>query len=169
MRILSLFLIAVPLAEIIAFGLAVQWLGFWTALMLVVMTSVLGFLILRHQGFGMAAQMARMARTGMPPDQGIGSSVLTMVAGALLLVPGFITDIIGLALLVPFIRRAVAGSPVVRTRFRSAGTTTYEETYSYNAPPGRGETVVDLDEEEFRRESKGGSEDSNDRQRLGPR
>lgn len=167
MRILFLFLIAVPLAEIIAFGLVVQWLGFWLALLLVVTTSALGFLILRHHGFGLAAKMARMARTGVAPEAGIGGDAVTMLSGFLLLLPGFLSDILGLLLLLPFVRRMLAGSPIIRTRFSTGSGTTYSESYSYGMDSGG--SVVDLDEDEFRRN---GGQRAGDRQypdRIGPR
>ena len=163
MRILSLLLIAYPLAEIIAFGLVVQWLGFWTALLLVLATSVLGVLIIRHFGFGMAAKMARMARTGIAPDAGMGKDVATIAAGFLLMIPGFITDVLGLLLLIPFVRKAVAGSQAVKTRVYSASTSTYRETYRYGPRGGNG-SVVDLDEGEFSRNAS----NRDDGRQIGP-
>lgn len=167
MRILFLFLIAVPLAEIIAFGLVVQWLGFWLALLLVVATSAMGFLILRHHGFGLAAKMARMARTGIAPESGIGGDAMTMLSGFLLLLPGFLSDILGLLLLLPFVRRLIGGTPIMRTRFHTGGGTTYSESYDFGT--GRGGSVVDLDEDEFRRDEAARSADRKDNGRIGPR
>lgn len=167
MRILSLFMILVPLAEIIAFGLVVEWLGFWMALLLVVATSLVGLLIVRHHGFGMAAKMARMARTGTPPEGELGRDAMAMVSGLLLLLPGFITDVLGLLLLVPAFRKLIAGSPIVRTRFSTASGTSYTETYRYGQ---RAEgSVVDLDTDEFRRDGTSVRDDDDRTGRIGPR
>lgn len=167
MRILSLFMILLPLAEIIVFGVVVEWLGFWIALLLLLATSFTGLLIVRHQGFGMAAKMARMARTGTPPESELGRDAMTIVSGLLLLLPGFITDVFGLLLLIPPFRKLIAGSPIVRTRFSSASGTSYTETYRYGPRPEG--SVVDLDADEFRRDA-GSVQDDDDRaNRIAPR
>ncbi len=165
MRILFLLFIVVPLLEIVTFGLVVGWLGFWIAFLLMVLTSAAGFLMVRHEGFGMAAKMARMARTGMPPESGLGKNAMTMVSGLLLLLPGFLTDLVGLLLLIPFLRRAIAGTPVMRTRFHSSSTT-YSETYSYGSGTV---SVVDLAEGEFSRDGTSPPENRKGPGEIGPR
>lgn len=164
MRVLSLFLILIPLCEIIAFGLVVEWLGFWIALLLVLLTSFSGLLIVRQQGFGMAAKIARMARTGTPPESGLGKDAMTILSGLLLLLPGFLTDALGLLLLIPAVRRWIAGRSMVKTRFSNTSGTVYRESYRYG--PRDEETVVDLDAEEFHRD---GDPSDRARDRIGPR
>lgn len=152
MRILPMpvLLLLAPLAEIISFGLVVEWIGFWRALALVAFTCVIGLLIVRHQGFGLIAKVSAMARQGQAPARGVGSDLLIMVAGLLLLIPGFLTDLVGLLLLIPFVRNRISMSPSVKTRVYTAGT--YTETYEFRDPTApHKEPVLDLDQEEYRR------------------
>lgn len=108
------------LAEIAAFVLMGQWLGVWATLGLVVVSGLAGMALLR-QGGGRALRAARLAAGVLPTAGGarIGPSPLgrrdlgaalaegglRVVAGLLLLLPGFLSDVAALALLVPPIRR----------------------------------------------------------------
>lgn len=147
---LPVLLLLAPLAEIVSFGLVVEWIGFWRALALVAFTSLIGLLIVRHQGFGLIAKVSAMARQGQAPAKGVGSDLMIMVGGLLLLLPGFLTDFIGLLLLIPFVRNRISMAPSVKTRVYTTGT--YTETYEFRDPVRpRDETVVDLDHEDYRR------------------
>lgn len=149
---IPLVLLALPLAEIVAFGLVVEWLGFWSALALVFATSALGLLIVRQQGFGLMSKVSEIARSGIAPAGGVGGNVITMLAGLLLLIPGFITDVIGILLLLPFVRRMFFGSSApFKAQVFSNGT--YTETYSFKdtREARSGDDIVDLDREDFTR------------------
>lgn len=149
---LPLVLLALPLAEIVTFGLVVEWLGFWMALALVLATSTLGLLIVRQQGFGLISKVTEITRNGLAPASGVGGNVMTMLAGLLLLIPGFLTDLIGLLLLLPFVRRMFFGKPApFKAQVFTNGT--YTETYSFHArnEESGADDIVDLDQEEFRR------------------
>ena len=148
---LPLFLIGAPLAEIVAFGLVVQWLGFWSAFALVLLTSAIGLLIVRHQGFGLISKISAMAREGRPPAGGMGGDLLTLIGGLLLLLPGFLTDILGLALFIPFVRHRLSRMSPVKTRVYTAGT--YTETYGFEERRSnrREDGVVDLDRSYYER------------------
>ena len=149
---LPLLLIAAPLAEIVAFGLVVQWIGFWSAFALLMLTSAIGFLIVRHQGFGLISKVSELARNGRPPATGIGSDLLTLVAGLLLMAPGFLTDIAGLLLLLPFVRSRISGKAVMKTRVYSGSA--YTERYEFGERPAASPKtgVVDLDAADYRRD-----------------
>lgn len=149
---LPLVLLALPIAEIIAFGVVVDWVGFWMALGLVLATSTLGLLIVRHQGFGLIAKVSEIARSGLTPSAGVGGNVVTLFAGLLLMIPGFITDLIGLLLLVPFVRGLFvrSGAPF-KTQIFTNGT--YTETYAFHRQDkaNEGDGIVDLDQNDFHR------------------
>ena len=149
---LPLVLLALPLAEIVAFGLVVEWLGFWAALGLVMLTSAIGFLIVRHQGFGLISKVSGITRSGLAPADGVGGNVITMLAGLLLMIPGFITDLIGLLLLLPFVRSLFFGKA---TPFKAQVFTngTYSETYEFrgNGREAEADDVVDLDSSDYHR------------------
>lgn len=154
---LPLIVIGAPLAEIVAFGLVVQWLGFWSALALLLLTSAVGFLIVRHKGFGLISKLSALAREGRPPSGGIGGDMLTLLSGLLLLAPGFLTDILGFVLLLPFVRHRLSRTATAKTRFHTSDS--YSETYEFSGTekPVAGDGVVDLDETDYSRTGENGS------------
>jgi UPF0716 protein FxsA len=97
---LLIALLALPLAELAAFIAVIVALGLLWALALQAASSLAGLMVLRHAGG------AHVSRVRAALDQGCvtalradGTGSLTLLAGILLLVPGFITDLVGLALL----------------------------------------------------------------------
>ncbi len=105
---LILIALAFPLLELAVLIKTGQIIGFWRTLLVLVVAAVVGGLIIRRQGLA-AAQRAMLAmREGRPPIEPVADSMLLMLAGTLLLIPGLITDAVGLLLLVPPLRRAFA-------------------------------------------------------------
>jgi UPF0716 protein FxsA len=102
--ILLLAFIVTPLAEIAVFIQVGGWLGLWPTLALIVLTAVVGTWILRWQGLGLLDRARRQLDRGVPPVFEVFSGLCLLVAGALLLTPGFITDASGALLLVPPVR-----------------------------------------------------------------
>jgi UPF0716 protein FxsA len=101
---LFLILVGVPIIEI---GLFIQlggFLGLWPTLAIVVATALIGSLLLRTQGLSTLEELKRTAETGQSPAGPMANGALILVAGLLLLTPGFFTDSIGFLLMVPPIR-----------------------------------------------------------------
>ncbi|MBL1435753.1 MAG: FxsA family protein [Rhodobacteraceae bacterium] len=101
---LFLILVGVPIIEI---GLFIQlggFLGLWPTLGIVVLTALLGTLLLRTQGLSTLEELKRTAETGQSPAGPMANGALILVAGLLLLTPGFFTDSFGFLLMVPAIR-----------------------------------------------------------------
>ena len=102
-------LLALPLMELVAFITVSALIGFGWAFGLVLAGSVAGFLILRHAS-GNHLERVRVALgngnfTALHAESSAGPVLL---AGILLLIPGFITDLLALLLLVPPLRRLAA-------------------------------------------------------------
>ncbi len=103
MPLLILF-IAIPIIEI---GLFIQvggWLGLWPTLAIVILTAVIGTYLLRLQGMAALARLQNNLQTGQSPMDPIVNGAMILVAGVLLLTPGFFTDTIGLLMLTPPVR-----------------------------------------------------------------
>ena len=106
MWLFALFVI-VPLVEI---GLFIQvggWLGLWPTLGIVVLTALLGTVLVRRQG---AAELARLRGSFerlSDPTRPLAHGAMILASGLLLLTPGFFTDAVGFALLVPGVRDAL--------------------------------------------------------------
>jgi UPF0716 protein FxsA len=101
--------VVVPLVEI---GLFIQvggWIGLWPTLLIVVLTALLGTYLVRSQGI-MAMNNLRGSFSRLEdPSEPLAHGAMILVAGALLLTPGFFTDAIGFSLLAPPIRAALIG------------------------------------------------------------
>lgn len=138
-----------PILEIAGFIIVGKALGLWLTLGLILLTSFIGLLILRSGGLGMVRDLQNASKTGAEPAAAMISGGLRVVAGILLFLPGFITDILGLLLLIPAFRALIWKSMgpriVVATSFKSSNFRSGPQ----GAGPGK---VVDLDEEDFRRD-----------------
>jgi UPF0716 family protein affecting phage T7 exclusion len=95
-----------PLAELAAFLLVAWAIGFLPALALAVLTSLAGAAVLRHAGRDRLAQFRVTVGAGETARfQESGASLMMVLGGFLLLLPGFITDLAGGVLLIPAVRR----------------------------------------------------------------
>ncbi|MEM6439006.1 MAG: FxsA family protein [Pseudomonadota bacterium] len=104
---LFVLLVAVPIIEIALFIEVGDWLGLWPTLAIVIATAVAGAALLRSQGRGVLADLQGRLQDGGDPTGPIAHGAMILFAGALLLTPGFFTDAVGFALLVPPVRAAL--------------------------------------------------------------
>lgn len=98
--------ILVPLIEIALFINVGGAIGLWPTLAIVVITAVIGSNLVRSQG---AREMSRLKQSFNDlndPTEPLANGAMILFAGALLLTPGFFTDAVGFALLVPPVRAA---------------------------------------------------------------
>jgi UPF0716 protein FxsA len=102
-----LVLVLWPLAEIAVFLQVVAWIGVLNTLALMIAVSLCGAWMVKRQGIGTLARMRAELDAGRIPTGPMTDGGLLATAGFLLLVPGFITDVAGLALLVPPVRAGV--------------------------------------------------------------
>ena len=110
-------------AEIVVFVLVAQWIGFGLALLAVIATSVLGGVLGKREGTRAWRRFRAVTEAGERPGPHLTRSLVGLLAAVLLFIPGFITDVIGLALLLPPVRTlAAAGVTNVATRRLGSGT-----------------------------------------------
>ena len=112
--LLILAFIVTPLAELYVIWQVGGLIGILPTLVLLLAASILGGLLLRAQGRAAWRRFVAALQTGRPPAREVADGALILFGGALLLTPGFITDALGLALLVPPTRALVRGT-LVRT------------------------------------------------------
>ncbi|MPS33464.1 MULTISPECIES: FxsA family protein [unclassified Salinivibrio] len=118
--ILLLLFILVPVIEI---GLFIQvggWLGLWPTLALVLITAFVGASLVRSQGLMTLASVQDRLNRGELPAQQILEGVMLAVAGVLLLTPGFMTDAMGMLVLLPGPRAALAKQVMKRVTVSQA-------------------------------------------------
>jgi UPF0716 protein FxsA len=133
---LVLALLFLPLAELIVFIAVAESIGFLLAVALVMAASLAGAMVLRHAGGNHIARVrAAMGQTSFTALQADGAGSITLLAGILLLVPGFITDIIGLVLLAGPLRRGLAAIlGLHRTAARTDGVVDLEPEQWHQVP-----------------------------------
>jgi len=104
MWLFFLFL-TVPLIEIALFIQVGGWIGLGWTLAIVVATAVAGTILVRSQGSQALAQLRQRFDELRDPTETLAHGAMILFSGALLLTPGFFTDAVGFALLVPPVRR----------------------------------------------------------------
>ncbi len=105
-RLFVLFTL-VPLLELYLLIKVGSYLGAETTIGLIVVTGAMGALMARMQGFQVLMQIRDRHREGRVPTNELLSGGLIVVGGLLLVTPGLLTDAVGLALLLPFVRSRV--------------------------------------------------------------
>ena len=104
---LIVLFIVVPIAELYVIIQVGQAIGLWPTLFLLLADAILGSLLLRHQGRGAWRRFNEALAARRFPGKEVVDGLLIVVGGTLLLAPGFLTDIVGLLLLVPPTRAIV--------------------------------------------------------------
>lgn len=105
--LLLLLFFTIPLVEIIVLLQVGSAIGVLPTVAMVVLTAVLGAGLIRAQGIATLGRVRLELERGELPAVGIIEAAMLLVAGALLLTPGFVTDAIGFLILVPPLRRRV--------------------------------------------------------------
>lgn len=101
------FMFVVPIVEIFIFVLVGKWIGALSTVLLAILTSFLGLYLLRREGTH-TYQLARVQlRNGQIPGRAVLDGFLIMIGGYLLIIPGFITDLIGLLCILPYTRNLI--------------------------------------------------------------
>ncbi len=101
-----LLLVVVPIIEIALFIEVGGWLGLWPTIGIVILTAAIGTVLLRAQGLAALGELQRRLSTGKDPSATLAHGAMILLAGVLLLTPGFFTDGIGFLLLAPPVRAA---------------------------------------------------------------
>ncbi|MCB2097772.1 MAG: FxsA family protein [Parvularculaceae bacterium] len=106
--ILFILFVGVPILEIAAFIKIGGWIGLLPTLLGCVVTAVIGAFLVRLQGFEVIRRaQTSLARSELPVDQ-LAHGVFILIAGVLLMTPGYVTDAMGFLLLVPPLRLQIA-------------------------------------------------------------
>ncbi|ALX48343.1 FxsA family protein [Lentibacillus amyloliquefaciens] len=104
MRWLLLGLIIIPAIEIGVFIWAGGIIGPWWVVALIIFTGVAGVSLARKEGFEAWKRAQNAINNGQPPGWALMDGICIFIGGVMLFAPGFITDIIGFILVLPFTR-----------------------------------------------------------------
>lgn len=154
--LLPVVLMILPLAEIAVFIIVGRYIGVLPVLGLIFLTAAIGGVLLRIQGVGVLRRLARELDAGQLPAREMIHGAMIVLAGLFLLTPGFVTDILGLLLFIPAVRDLawlfIKDRIVVMGRFQQSGRDPGAPFQGRKKPDVDGE-VIDLDEDEYHRES----------------
>ena len=114
-KFLLLFVI-VPAAELALLIQAGIYLGTWLTLALIVFTGIVGAYLARRQGLSVLTRAQKQMARGEVPAGSLADGVMILVAGALLMTPGILTDAFGFSLLVPGFRNLIKDTLLARFR-----------------------------------------------------
>jgi UPF0716 protein FxsA len=117
MPLLFLLFLAVPFIEIWLLIKVGTVIGAGWTIFMVVATAVIGAGLVRAQGLSTISRIQQEMAAGRLPADEVLQGVFLLVSGALLVTPGFFTDSIGFALLIPAVRRYLASRLVLGGRF----------------------------------------------------
>ncbi|SEQ54673.1 UPF0716 protein FxsA [Faunimonas pinastri] len=145
----ALAILFLPVAEIAVFIAVGRHIGIAATLLLVVLSALAGSILLRNNGLMTVRRMRSDLAGGRIPGPSLLDGMTSALAGVLLLVPGFITDVLGIAILIPFTRALVFRAVASRIRVRTAGAMRPRGRAPDPFRPG-GQQTLDLDETDFR-------------------
>ncbi len=105
--LVALLLVALPVAELVVIVKVAGSIGVANTLGLLLLVSIVGVSLARRAGLGALERLRRSQSDGTPPSRDLTDAALLLLAAFLLVLPGFISDVMGLALLLPPIRALV--------------------------------------------------------------
>jgi UPF0716 protein FxsA len=141
--VLLIFVVA-PIVELTILIRLGGWLGWLPTLALVFGAGLVGAAIARLEGLRAALRIRQQLAAGVAPAAEMVDGLLIAAAGVLLLLPGFVSDVLGLALLLPPVRKLVRRALLhwVRTRFRVQVIGGHDVRDDATAP-ARGDQIID--------------------------
>jgi UPF0716 protein FxsA len=155
------FIAFIAIAEFFVIALAVKAIGVVATILVLVLISSVGAYVARRQGLTALKNMNADLQAGRMPTTAVIDGALVAGAGLLLLLPGFLSDLAGMTMLIPPVRRSAANvakerlNARVAVGVRRAGVnfgTGFGGAAGFQRPsgttPARGD-VIDLDAEEY--------------------
>ena len=102
-RLILLFTV-IPLIELYLLIQVGRYLGPFQTIMIVLITGIIGGLLARSQGLSVQRQIRVDLQNGIIPTDSLIDGLFILIAGAMLITPGMVTDVFGFVLMIPFFR-----------------------------------------------------------------
>ena len=131
---LVLAFVVMPLVEIYVLIQVGQVIGPWWTILLLIVDSVLGGWLIKHEGRRAWLALTTALNSGRMPAKELADGALILIGGTLMLSPGFVTDVFGILLILPFTRPIARRllTQVVSKRLLAAGGVTVR---GHQGPP----------------------------------
>ena len=153
--LLLLLFLAVPLAEILVIVEVAQRTGIIETIALLLIVSILGAWLVKSEGMGVIRKIQFQLIQGQIPNKELLDGGLILIAGVLMLTPGFITDVFGLLLLFPLTRpiiRRLFFKRIVNQPFSAMGSESKRSTFNFTRGSSFGMENGDIEIVDLRRE-----------------
>ena len=112
--LLFVIFIVVPIVELAVIIQVGQAVGVLNTIGLLLLVSFVGAWLVKREGMGVWHRFRRQVDKGVVPARELADGVMIIFAGALLMTPGFVTDLLGLSLLLPPVRAAIRATTLAR-------------------------------------------------------
>ncbi len=109
LTVIFVLVLVVPVVEIAAIIAVGKVIGAWPTVALLVLESLLGAWVVRHEGARAWRALTGALHSGQMPSRELADAALVLVGGTLLLTPGFVTDVVGFFFILPFTRPLARG------------------------------------------------------------
>jgi UPF0716 protein FxsA len=161
LRLLILF-IALPIIELFLLIKIGGVIGFFPTIALVILTAVIGSQLVRRQGLTVLARIRESQARGEMPALPMLDGAALLLAGFMLLTPGFISDALGFVLLVPGLRQQIARRLVSRVVIMTPAGASANERYAGRGSGTSSRTPQSVIEGDYERKSTDTRNDEND-------
>ena len=122
-----LFFIVIPLIEVMLFITIGKYIGLWNTIIIIIITGIIGAILVKSQGITILNKALEEIKSNQIPIFSIFEGIAILIAGAFLLTPGFLTDILGCILLIPKTRNLIISYITTHLKKR----TVYKEKSTY--------------------------------------
>ncbi|MDQ3979711.1 MAG: FxsA family protein [Actinomycetota bacterium] len=112
--LLVVVFLVVPIIELAVIIQVGQAVGVLNTIALLLLVSFVGAWLVKREGMGVWRRFRRQVDSGVIPARELADGVMIIFAGALLMTPGFVTDLLGLSLLLPPVRAAIRATTLAR-------------------------------------------------------
>ena len=113
----KLFILAIPVLEILLFVKIGSLIGVFGTFATIIVTAILGIILIKNSGVSNIFRPRDILNQQDIPLSNLFRAIFYIISGILLIIPGYITDIIGLLLLIPLVRRIVKSIPLINIFF----------------------------------------------------
>lgn len=132
LRIWPVLFLIIPIIEVYLLIEVGSYIGAGWTILLVVLTAIIGVNLLRQQGISTLMRANQVMSQGQVPAMEMMEGLFLAVGGALLITPGFFTDVIGFICLIPFTRRGIIQYLLLNSTIKSSYTVHQEHEVSEN-------------------------------------
>ena len=144
LRWVLLALLLLPFLEVAVLVLVGRAIGFWWTFALILVLAVVGVALARRETGRTYRALQQALTSGRMPGDEVTDAILVMVGGALLVLPGFVSDVVGLLLVLPFTRplaRRLLQLVVAQRAVSALGAQGSRPTQGTQRAPGRGQVI----------------------------